>query len=42
MAQSTAPMLLVTGISFGNQWLGNGTNWGPWTTYTSGAYSGKC
>ena len=21
---------------------GNGTNWGPWTTYTSGAYSGKC
>jgi soluble lytic murein transglycosylase-like protein len=20
----------------------NGTNWGPWTTYTSGAYSGKC
>lgn len=24
MAASTAPMLLVTGISFGNQWLGNG------------------
>jgi LysM repeat protein len=21
---------------------GNGTNWGPWTTYTSGAYYGKC
>jgi LysM repeat protein len=21
---------------------GNGTNWGPWTTYYSGAYSGKC
>jgi hypothetical protein len=21
---------------------GNGSNWGPWTTYTSGAYSGKC
>jgi LysM repeat protein len=21
---------------------GNGTNWGPWTTYHSGAYSGKC
>jgi hypothetical protein len=21
---------------------GNGTNWGPWTTFTSGAYSGKC
>ncbi len=20
----------------------NGTNWGPWTTFTSGAYSGKC
>lgn len=20
----------------------NGTNWGPWTTYTSGAYSGRC
>jgi LysM repeat protein len=20
----------------------NGTNWHPWTTYTSGAYSGKC
>ena len=20
----------------------NGTNWGPWTTYSSGAYSGKC
>jgi len=20
----------------------NGTNWGPWTTYYSGAYSGKC
>ena len=20
----------------------NGTNWGPWTTYHSGAYSGKC
>ena len=20
----------------------DGTNWGPWTTYTSGAYSGKC
>jgi hypothetical protein len=24
MAKSTAPMLLVTAISFGNQWLGNG------------------
>jgi hypothetical protein len=24
MAKSTAPMLLVTGISFGSQWLGNG------------------
>jgi LysM repeat protein len=21
---------------------GNGTNWGPWTTYHSGAYSGRC
>jgi len=21
---------------------GNGTNWGPWTTYHSGAYVGKC
>ena len=21
---------------------GNGSNWGAWTTYTSGAYSGKC
>jgi LysM repeat protein len=21
---------------------GNGTNWGPWTTYHSGAYNGKC
>jgi len=21
---------------------GNGTNWGPWTTYHSGAYLGKC
>lgn len=21
---------------------GNGTNWGPWATFTSGAYSGKC
>ena len=21
---------------------GDGTNWGPWTTYHSGAYSGKC
>ena len=20
----------------------NGRNWGPWTTYTSGAYRGKC
>ena len=20
----------------------NGTNWDPWTTYTGGAYSGKC
>jgi hypothetical protein len=20
----------------------NGTNWGPWVTYTSGAYEGKC
>jgi hypothetical protein len=20
----------------------NGTNWSPWTTYTSGAYSGRC
>jgi hypothetical protein len=24
MASSTAPMLLTTGISFANQWLGNG------------------
>ena len=24
MAKSTAPMLLTTAISFGNQWLGNG------------------
>lgn len=24
MAKSTAPMLLVTAISFGNEWLGNG------------------
>ncbi len=24
MAKSTGPMLLATGISFGNQWLGNG------------------
>jgi len=24
MAASTAPMLLTTGMSFGNQWLGNG------------------
>lgn len=24
MARSTGPMLLTTGISFGNQWLGNG------------------
>jgi hypothetical protein len=24
VAGSTAPMLLTTGISFGNQWLGNG------------------
>jgi hypothetical protein len=24
MAKSTAPMLLTTGISFGNQWLGKG------------------
>jgi hypothetical protein len=24
MAKSTAPMLLTTGMSFGNQWLGNG------------------
>jgi hypothetical protein len=24
MARSTGPMLAVTGISFGNQWLGNG------------------
>lgn len=24
MASSTGPMLLVTAISFGNQWLGNG------------------
>lgn len=23
MAQSTAPMMLTTAISFGNQWLGN-------------------
>ena len=23
MAQSTAPMLLTTAVSFGNQWLGN-------------------
>jgi LysM repeat protein len=21
---------------------GNGTNWSPWTTYTSGAYAGRC
>jgi cell wall-associated NlpC family hydrolase len=21
---------------------GDGSNWGPWTTYTSGAYQGKC
>jgi LysM repeat protein len=21
---------------------GNGTNWAPWTTYTSGAYAGRC
>lgn len=21
---------------------GNGSNWSPWTTYTSGAYSGRC
>ena len=21
---------------------GNGSNWGPWTTYTAGAYSGRC
>jgi LysM repeat protein len=21
---------------------GNGTNWSPWTTYTSGAYTGRC
>jgi LysM repeat protein len=21
---------------------GNGANWSPWTTYTSGAYSGRC
>jgi len=21
---------------------GNGTNWGPWTTFTSGAYAGRC
>lgn len=21
---------------------GNGTNWSPWTTYTSGAYQGRC
>ena len=20
----------------------DGTNWDPWTTYTSGAYSGRC
>ena len=20
----------------------DGTNWGPWTTYTSGAYIGRC
>jgi hypothetical protein len=20
----------------------NGTNWGPWTTYHSGAYNGRC
>lgn len=24
MAKSTAPMLLTTAVSFGNQWLGNG------------------
>jgi hypothetical protein len=24
MAKSTPPMLILTGISFGNQWLGNG------------------
>ena len=21
---------------------GNGSNWSPWTTYTSGAYAGRC
>jgi hypothetical protein len=21
---------------------GNGANWSPWTTYTSGAYAGRC
>ena len=21
---------------------GNGTNWSPWTTYTSGRYAGQC
>ena len=21
---------------------GDGTNWGPWTTYTTGAYVGRC
>ncbi len=21
---------------------GNGVNWTPWTTYTSGAYAGRC
>lgn len=26
MAGSTGPMLAVTAISFGNQWLGNGVN----------------
>lgn len=26
MANSTGPMLTVTGISFANQWLGNGVN----------------
>ena len=20
----------------------NGTNWGPWTTYVTGAYRGRC
>ena len=24
------------------QLSGNGSNWSPWTTYTSGAYQGKC